>query len=185
MVENWGFSPWGPLPGLLSWYPIFKSSHWTHLKIVNQRWSMDPWSTNELQRLDYRTARIAKFMGPTWGPPGSCRPQMGPMLAPWTLLSGRVCGQKQSSWGQHKAHLGPVAPDGPHVGPMNLAIRESMWTKILVMATRWQAPFYRPANMSNFHMSDILCRESTWAANSHTEAYGLDHNRYMMLLQTL
>ena len=32
-------------------------------------------------------AQIAKFMGPTWGPPGSCRPQMGPMLAPWTLLS--------------------------------------------------------------------------------------------------
>ena len=25
-------------------------------------------------------------MGPTWGPPGSCRPQMEPMLAPWTLL---------------------------------------------------------------------------------------------------
>ena len=32
--------------------------------------------------------QIAKFMGPTWGPPGSYRPQMGPMLAPWTLLSG-------------------------------------------------------------------------------------------------
>ena len=30
----------------------------------------------------------ARFMGQTWGPPGSCRPQMGPMLAPWTLLSG-------------------------------------------------------------------------------------------------
>ena len=27
---------------------------------------------------------IARFMEPTWGPPGSCRPQMGPMLAPWT-----------------------------------------------------------------------------------------------------
>ena len=27
-------------------------------------------------------------MGPIWGPPGSCRPQMGPVLAPWTLLSG-------------------------------------------------------------------------------------------------
>ena len=25
-------------------------------------------------------------MGPTWGPPGTCRPQMDPMLAPWTLL---------------------------------------------------------------------------------------------------
>ena len=32
--------------------------------------------------------QIARFMGPTWGPTGSCRPQMGPMLAPWTLLSG-------------------------------------------------------------------------------------------------
>ena len=31
-------------------------------------------------------SQIAKFMGPTWGPPGSFRPQMGPMLAPWTLL---------------------------------------------------------------------------------------------------
>ena len=30
-------------------------------------------------------AQIAKFMGPTWGPPGSC----GPQVAPWTLLSGR------------------------------------------------------------------------------------------------
>ena len=33
-------------------------------------------------------SQIASFMWPTWGPPGSCRPQMGPMLAPWTLLSG-------------------------------------------------------------------------------------------------
>ena len=30
------------------------------------------------------------FMWPTWGPPGSCRPQMDPMSAPWTLLSGSV-----------------------------------------------------------------------------------------------
>ena len=31
--------------------------------------------------------QIARFMGPTWGQPGSCRPQMAPMLAPWTMLS--------------------------------------------------------------------------------------------------
>ena len=35
-------------------------------------------------------SQIAKFMGPTWGPPGTCRPQMGPMWAPWTLLSGMI-----------------------------------------------------------------------------------------------
>ena len=28
-------------------------------------------------------------MGPTWGPSGADRTQVGPMLAPWTLLSGR------------------------------------------------------------------------------------------------
>ena len=33
-------------------------------------------------------SQIIRFMWPTWGPPGSCRPQAGPMLAPWTLLSG-------------------------------------------------------------------------------------------------
>ena len=31
---------------------------------------------------------IARFMGPTWGPSGTDRTQVGPMLAPWTLLSG-------------------------------------------------------------------------------------------------
>ena len=31
---------------------------------------------------------IARFMGPTWGPSGADRTQVGPMLASWTLLSG-------------------------------------------------------------------------------------------------
>ena len=34
--------------------------------------------------------QTTKFMGPTWGPPGSCPPQMCPLLAPWTLLSGNL-----------------------------------------------------------------------------------------------
>ena len=36
-------------------------------------------------------AQIARFMWLTWGPPGSWRPQVGPTLATWILLSGRVC----------------------------------------------------------------------------------------------
>ena len=28
---------------------------------------------------------IARFMGPTWNPPGTCRPQVGPMWVSWTL----------------------------------------------------------------------------------------------------
>ena len=42
------------------------------------------------------SSQITKFMGPTWGPPGSCRPQMVPMLVPRTLLSG-TCPQFTSS----------------------------------------------------------------------------------------
>ena len=37
---------------------------------------------------EVKASQIAKFTGRTWGPPGSCRPKMGPMWAPWTLLSG-------------------------------------------------------------------------------------------------
>ena len=32
----------------------------------------------------------SKVQGANMGPSGSCRPQMGPMLAPWTLLPGSV-----------------------------------------------------------------------------------------------
>ena len=40
----------------------------------------------------------SKVHGPTWGPPGSSPPQMGPMLVPWTLLSGWFLGAKQTIW---------------------------------------------------------------------------------------
>ena len=36
------------------------------------------------------TTLIARFMGPTWGPSGADRTQVGPMLGPWNFLSGRL-----------------------------------------------------------------------------------------------
>ena len=41
---------------------------------------------------------IARFMGPTWGPPGADRSQVGPMLAQWTLLSRYVLNQMFSKY---------------------------------------------------------------------------------------
>ena len=58
--------------------------------------------------------QIAKFMGPTWGPPGTCRPKMGPMWSSWTLLSG---------------HLTPV--DSPHKGPV-------IWDCVHIMTSSCQ-----------------------------------------------
>ena len=34
------------------------------------------------------TSLISRFMGPTWGPSGADRAQVGPILVPWTLQSG-------------------------------------------------------------------------------------------------
>ena len=42
--------------------------------------------------------QIARFMGPTWGPPGDDRTQVGPMLAPWTLLSDYTGDMASSYW---------------------------------------------------------------------------------------
>ena len=39
---------------------------------------------------------IARFMRPTWGPSGADRTQVGPILAPWTLLSVNAI---SSYWG--------------------------------------------------------------------------------------
>ena len=53
----------------------------------NSDWFLGPFSINiSAKFIHYICSQIVKFMGPTWGPPGSCRPQMGPILAPWTLL---------------------------------------------------------------------------------------------------
>ena len=61
---------------------------------LDARWYVDQVTEVELSgymvllSTDYRATLIAKFMGPTWGPSGANRTQVGPMLAPLTLLSG-------------------------------------------------------------------------------------------------
>ena len=50
-----------------------------HLKIVLTSkilwWLLLSWFWREVLQI---IPQIARFMGPTWGPPGSCQPQMGP-----------------------------------------------------------------------------------------------------------
>ena len=47
----------------------------------------------------HSSSPIARFMGPIWGPSGADKTQVGPMLAPWILLSGMSC--KKSLVGNH------------------------------------------------------------------------------------
>ena len=50
----------------------------------------------------------ARFMGPTWGPPGSWRPQMGPMLAPLICYLGASIRSNYCS----VAHWTPASSNG-------------------------------------------------------------------------
>ena len=59
---------------LFSFYDVWESDVCETMKSLSSRF------------IKY-ASQIARLMGPTWGQPGSCRSQMGPMLAPWTLLS--------------------------------------------------------------------------------------------------
>ena len=52
------------------------------------------WAEFSNQLGHWEITQVAKFMGPTWGPPGSCRPR----CAPWTLLSGKLWARSASGY---------------------------------------------------------------------------------------
>ena len=58
--------------------------------MTRMRHHYDQWWCNALHSGDTPKgiSLIARFMGPTWGSSGADRTQVGPMLAPWTLLFG-------------------------------------------------------------------------------------------------
>ena len=92
----------GNLPGVSMW------GNWWHKSIKNWYYKHSKTEQNKTMCIFYgiyckcsyqeglqacnltttNTHQIARFMGPTWGPSGADRTQVGPMLAPWTLLSG-------------------------------------------------------------------------------------------------
>ena len=52
----------------------------------------------------------ARFMGPTWGPSGADRTQVGPMLSPWTLLYGTPSPVSVAEYGDCRIILHFVFP---------------------------------------------------------------------------
>ena len=92
--------------------------------------------------------QISRFMGPTWGPPGSCRPHMGPMLASWTLLSGTAF--HTTHWTAHWHNV--MAPAEPRVVSCwkNSPTRHTSYQYFLIM---------------NLNPTEIKCREfPSWMA---------------------
>ena len=91
---------------------------------------------------------ITRFMGPTWGPSGADRTQVGPMLAPWTLLSGY-----QLDWSTWNIVVcNPVPQKG------KLASQPSECSTTF-MAHKKCKEMLQPANNHQFHIhiGDIEC----------------------------
>ena len=66
------------LPGILKYSATAGKGLEEHNCLSHEKKA--PWE------LFYITAQIARVMWPTWGPSGADRTQVGPMLAPWTLV---------------------------------------------------------------------------------------------------
>ena len=100
---------------------VWKSSLWSSFmnwscrvknEVINALWWRTVYTPTRsslslfLLLLIKRRCPDSKFVGPTWGPPGSCRPQMGTMLAPRTLLSGGlICIRKRHMTTPPTTHL--------------------------------------------------------------------------------
>ena len=98
-------------------YKIAKTTSIMHIHQLHISWKFTFWKFTQLVMLSVKSkcpkqvrlglsgtflmdvyctlnrTQMARFMWATWGPPGSCRPRVGPMLAPWTLLiaKGVLC----------------------------------------------------------------------------------------------
>ena len=100
-------------------------------------------------------------MRPTWGPPGSCRPQMGPMLAPWTLLSGALVWYPPPDIDQH--HFSTSLSDTCRAQPQQQKT-SSDWRRLEICSTMFisnrqyfQRWLYILRYVYSFYCSDDNC----------------------------
>ena len=107
----WGQEGAGSPAGQIQCYIHYGIHYWTHhrgaftrlapwplLVVYVHRCSVhhECWWVQKTGNWEYKkNTLIARFMGPTWGPSGADRTQMGHVLAPLTLLSGYINGLVQ------------------------------------------------------------------------------------------
>ena len=106
---------------------------------------------------------IARFMGPTWGPSGADRTQVGPMLAPWILLSGVIGLEGAGSF--LSADTSP-----PHLQPM--------WIPLEMLIIHWDFLGLCHGTAGN----DIFPYRSFWNMPdvSNTSCLNIKHRMILM-----
>ena len=144
---------------------------------------------------------IARFMGPTWGPSGADRTQVGPMLAPWTLLSGKISRSVDSArsyrseiWQDSWQILGRIAADSLiikfdsklfsnreaiHIRQSPKPYRYNHWRMWFLISLKWLLHSTKPRhwnkNTNYNNVADAITKfQSDWATlNAYLVAPGL------------
>ena len=119
-------------------------------------------------------------MRPTCDPPGSCRPHMGPVLAPWTLLSGYV--SKRDPRNKHKTkdhnarnasglfwdgdiHLTTTEVDRNNSSPLfKRLLLGQIYYSVALDIKKWQ---YQP-----YRRIDTYYRKTYWCRTVHSQIMG-------------
>ena len=105
-----GFSQvWSEIMSISEWIPRDDSIHPTSVFIFLESmvmwmmWFRMEWIAclvpfNNLANIKLMVTLIERFMGPIWGSSGADRTQVGSMLTPWALLSGK---RMMTTWREH------------------------------------------------------------------------------------
>ena len=103
------------------------------------------------------TSLIARFIGPTWGPSGADRTQVGPMLAPLTLLSGMVC--VALCWFDHIINFTPILPElfSSHCGTHNVVPVSMHWAFRIWVDKTNESTDHRLYNQGTTKYNKIVC----------------------------
>ena len=111
---------------------------------------------------------IERFMGPTWGPSGADRAQVGPMLAPWIFLSGHIHGGDLTN-----TLFGWRSIDTPNITRPNIAHDNGQyWTKFFTMtAYDVYLNLFLHANV----YPQAWCKFKNSYTNHHTTACFVEH----------
>ena len=80
-LDTGAYEGWKSIHNMFTFWLTFER-YYQYMFMFYQIWLYDS------SKILNMTTQIAWVMAPTWDPPGSWRPQVGPMLAPWILLSG-------------------------------------------------------------------------------------------------
>ena len=119
------------------YYTDCEINHWRPLGITTK-------ATEDWIRLNPITYLIASCMGSTWGPPGADRAQVGPMVAPWILLSGLLTSWNRLVLPQNRHNQGPFC---------NIAF--TMW-RTLEMLDQYTAIFLDRKNIRSLSIGQRL-----------------------------